>query len=87
LLYKSAGLFDVRGYRCGLLGGVSLAALLLIAPLAHAQQSVVNLAPINVNASGTTTQGGYATKANYHRATASMGPLGRKSILTPPPNP
>ena len=74
----------MRGYRCGLRGGVSLVVLFLLAPMAHAQRSSLNLAPINVNASGTTTQVGYATKANYHRATASMGSLGRKPILKTP---
>ena len=82
---KSSAFFEACDYRRGLLGGVSLAVLFLLAPMAQAQQSTVNLAPINVNASGTTTtQGGYATKANYHRATASLGPLGRKPILKTP---
>jgi iron complex outermembrane recepter protein len=85
LIDNSLEIFEARFCRCGLLGGVSLAALFLLAPMAHAQQSVIALPPINVNASGTpTTQGGYATKGNYHRSTASLGPLGTKPILKTP---
>ncbi|HVE20930.1 MAG TPA: TonB-dependent receptor [Acidocella sp.] len=85
MIDNSSEFCEVRNVCRDLLGGASLGVLFLFAPTAHAQQSVINLPPINVTASGASTaRGGYATRANYHRATASMGPLGIRPILKTP---